>query len=91
MFGADLFGHEEADRDDDLKAEFLCPFCAEEFDVVGLCCHIDEEHPVQAMNGVYNNLLVLQNLFASCFFVYVFLNLSYEKSRNFASLLSLRV
>ncbi|GLU08437.1 hypothetical protein SLE2022_253500 [Rubroshorea leprosula] len=52
---SDLFlggGYEEVDRDDDLKAEFLCPFCAEDFDIVGLCCHIDEEHPVEAKNGV---------------------------------------
>lgn len=52
FLGVDLYGHEETDRDDDLKAEFLCPFCAEDFDVVGLCCHIDEEHPVEAKNGV---------------------------------------
>ncbi|OAY56078.1 protein DEHYDRATION-INDUCED 19 homolog 4 [Manihot esculenta] len=44
--------YEENDVDEDLKAEFLCPFCAEDFDVVGLCCHIDEEHPVEAKNGV---------------------------------------
>lgn len=44
--------YEETDLDEDLKAEFLCPFCAEDFDVVGLCCHIDEEHPVEAKNGV---------------------------------------
>ncbi|GKU85386.1 hypothetical protein SLEP1_g65 [Rubroshorea leprosula] len=52
---SDLFlggGYEEVDRDDDSKAEFLCPFCAENFDIVGLCCHIDEEHPVEAKNGV---------------------------------------
>ncbi|CAN1281348.1 Protein DEHYDRATION-INDUCED 19 homolog 7 [Linum perenne] len=24
----------------------MCPFCAEDFDVLGLCCHVDEEHPV---------------------------------------------
>ncbi|KAM2888555.1 hypothetical protein FF1_012265 [Malus domestica] len=48
----DLFSHEETDGDDELKAEFLCPFCAEDFDVVGLCCHIDEEHPVEAKNRV---------------------------------------
>ncbi|WCJ23366.1 Protein DEHYDRATION-INDUCED 19 [Euphorbia peplus] len=47
---SDLF--EETEVDDDLKAEFLCPFCAEDFDVVGLCCHIDEEHPVEAKNGI---------------------------------------
>ncbi|KAL3508139.1 hypothetical protein ACH5RR_033521 [Cinchona calisaya] len=34
------------------RPEFLCPFCAEVFDIVGLCCHIDEEHAVEAKNGV---------------------------------------
>lgn len=42
---------EEADGDES-RPEYLCPFCAEDFDIVGLCCHIDEEHPVQAKNGV---------------------------------------
>ncbi|GJS76012.1 dehydration-induced 19 homolog 4-like protein isoform X2 [Tanacetum coccineum] len=41
---------EEADGDES-RPEYLCPFCAEDFDIVGLCCHIDEEHPVQAKNG----------------------------------------
>lgn len=50
MCGVDLY--EETDVEEDLKAEFLCPFCAEDFDVVGLCCHIDEEHPVEVKNGV---------------------------------------
>ncbi|GMI95842.1 DROUGHT INDUCED LIKE9-7, HYPERSENSITIVE TO RED AND BLUE [Hibiscus trionum] len=51
----DLFlggGYEEFDGDEDFKAQFLCPFCAEDFDIVGLCCHIDEEHPVEVKNGV---------------------------------------
>ena len=52
---ADLYldrGGEEFDGDEECLTEFLCPFCAEDFDVVGLCCHIDEEHPVEAKNGV---------------------------------------
>ncbi|XWS14147.1 hypothetical protein CRYUN_Cryun36dG0098600 [Craigia yunnanensis] len=52
---SDLFlggGYEEVDGDEDFKGEFLCPFCSEDFDIVGLCCHIDEEHPVEAKNGV---------------------------------------
>ncbi|XVF62514.1 hypothetical protein PTKIN_Ptkin09bG0014200 [Pterospermum kingtungense] len=52
---SDLFmggGYEDVDGDEDFKSEFLCPFCAEDFDIVGLCCHIDEEHPVEAKNGV---------------------------------------
>ncbi|KAE9591657.1 putative drought induced 19 type, zinc-binding protein [Lupinus albus] len=47
-----LGGHEDLDGEDDLRSEFLCPFCAEDYDVVGLCCHIDEEHPLEAKNGV---------------------------------------
>ncbi|GMG99761.1 hypothetical protein Nepgr_001601 [Nepenthes gracilis] len=50
---SDLFmGFEEIDGDDDIKEEFPCPFCSEYFDIVGLCCHIDDEHPVEAKNGV---------------------------------------
>ncbi|KAE8658771.1 hypothetical protein F3Y22_tig00116970pilonHSYRG00250 [Hibiscus syriacus] len=51
---SDLFlggGYEEIEGDEDLKAQVLCPFCAEDFDTVGLCCHIDEEHPVEIKNG----------------------------------------
>ncbi|MFS7914731.1 putative drought induced 19 type, zinc-binding protein [Helianthus anomalus] len=42
---------EETDVDEP-RPEYLCPFCAEDFDIVGLCCHIDEEHTLQAKNGV---------------------------------------
>ncbi|XP_068663850.1 protein DEHYDRATION-INDUCED 19 homolog 2-like [Aristolochia californica] len=50
---SDLYlGFEEIEVDDDLRAEFACPFCSDDFDIVGLCCHIDEEHPVEAKNGV---------------------------------------
>ncbi|KAJ0234134.1 Protein DEHYDRATION-INDUCED 19 4 [Hirschfeldia incana] len=45
-------GYEDLEGEDDLKSEFICPFCAEVFDIVGLCCHIDEDHPVEAKNGV---------------------------------------
>jgi len=38
--------------EDECKQEFSCPFCAEEFDIVGLVCHIDEEHQVEVKHGV---------------------------------------
>lgn len=47
-----LMGFEEFEEDDDIREEFACPFCPEYFDIVGLCCHIDDEHPVEAKNGV---------------------------------------
>ncbi|KAK9161663.1 hypothetical protein Syun_008004 [Stephania yunnanensis] len=50
---SDLYiGFEEIDAEDDHRTEFPCPFCAEDFDIIGLCCHIDEEHPAEARNGV---------------------------------------
>ncbi|OIT07596.1 protein dehydration-induced 19 -like 3 [Nicotiana attenuata] len=47
-----LMGFEEIEVDDDIREEFPCCFCSEYFDIVGLCCHIDDEHPVEAKNGV---------------------------------------
>lgn len=47
-----FMGFEEFEGDDDIREEFPCPFCSEYFDIVGLCCHIDEEHPIEARNGV---------------------------------------
>ncbi|KAI3730072.1 hypothetical protein L6452_18748 [Arctium lappa] len=42
---------DEFESDEEARPEFLCPFCAEDFDIVGLCCHIDEEHTIEAKNG----------------------------------------
>ncbi|PIN04236.1 hypothetical protein CDL12_23222 [Handroanthus impetiginosus] len=47
-----LMGFEEMDVDDDIREEYPCPFCSDYFDIVGLCCHIDDEHPLEAKNGV---------------------------------------
>ncbi|KAG6535971.1 hypothetical protein ZIOFF_001006 [Zingiber officinale] len=47
------FGSDEMEGgEDESRAEFACPFCGEDFDIVGLCFHIDDEHPVEANNGV---------------------------------------
>jgi hypothetical protein len=43
---------EEIDGDDDFQEEFACPFCAESYDIIGLCCHIDDEHNLESKNAV---------------------------------------
>ncbi|XP_010524839.1 PREDICTED: protein DEHYDRATION-INDUCED 19 homolog 3-like isoform X2 [Tarenaya hassleriana] len=47
-----LLGFEEIDGEDDFREEFACPFCSDYFDIVSLCCHIDEKHPTEARNAV---------------------------------------
>lgn len=50
---SDMFmGFEEFDGDYDIREEFPCPFCSEFFDILGLCCHIDDEHQLESRNGV---------------------------------------
>lgn len=53
LFGAGVYqGDHEEIEEENSRAEFLCPFCAEDFDIVGLYCHVDEEHPVEVKNAV---------------------------------------
>lgn len=51
QFQSDPFSEEEEmEGDEESRPEYTCPFCAEDFDMVGLCCHIDEDHAVEAKN-----------------------------------------
>ncbi|KAM3250399.1 hypothetical protein P3L10_004468 [Capsicum annuum] len=50
-----LMGFKELDVDVDIRKQFHCCFCSEYFDIVGLCCHINDEHPVEAKNGCLLN------------------------------------
>ncbi|KAJ3702105.1 hypothetical protein LUZ61_005810 [Rhynchospora tenuis] len=47
-------GYEEADLEqEELKMDIIpCPFCGVEMDTMELCFHIDDEHPVEAKNGI---------------------------------------
>ncbi|KAJ0561273.1 putative drought induced 19 type, zinc-binding protein [Helianthus annuus] len=47
-----FMGFEDIEVDDDMREEFPCPFCTGYFDIVGLCCHIDDEHHLESKNGV---------------------------------------
>ena len=59
---------EEIEEDDELKTEYPCPYCSEDFDLLGLCCHIDEEHHLEANYGVRTSLLnFLSGIKVCCF------------------------
>ncbi|KAF2552411.1 hypothetical protein F2Q68_00036664 [Brassica cretica] len=56
-----FLGFEEIEGEDDFREEYACPFCSDYFDIVSLCCHIDEDHPMNTINGdsCYNRFLRL--------------------------------
>ncbi|KAK6120164.1 hypothetical protein DH2020_046070 [Rehmannia glutinosa] len=46
-------GEEVNDLENEEKSEELaCPFCVEDFDVLGLCCHIDADHRMEVKPGI---------------------------------------
>ena len=59
-------GGDDLEVEDEYKQEFSCPFCADEFDIVGLFCHMDDEHQVELKNGVgFSDTISLYILYSS--------------------------
>ncbi|KAE8697931.1 Drought-responsive family protein, putative isoform 3 [Hibiscus syriacus] len=56
---------EEIEEDDELMTEYPCPYCSEGFDLLGLCCHIDEEHHLDAGYGELHDAHYQSHLFRS--------------------------
>lgn len=49
----DDYDDEEFEDDNyDGKVELGCPYCVENFDILGLCCHIDDQHFKEAKSGI---------------------------------------
>ncbi|KAI3460778.1 hypothetical protein Pfo_017441 [Paulownia fortunei] len=39
-------------ENEEKSEELACPFCSEDFDVLGLCCHIDADHRMEVKPGI---------------------------------------
>ncbi|KAG5521345.1 hypothetical protein RHGRI_033788 [Rhododendron griersonianum] len=57
--------YDEVDGEESSRLEFMFPFCAEDYDVVGICCHIDEEHAVEVKNGELGDMALVEGKMAS--------------------------
>ncbi|CAK9135053.1 unnamed protein product [Ilex paraguariensis] len=44
--------NDDDEYDDNGKSELACPFCSEDFDLVELCCHIDDKHHWEAKSRI---------------------------------------
>ncbi|QCD98262.1 Protein dehydration-induced 19 [Vigna unguiculata] len=43
---------DEVNGDEDFRSAYPCPFCADDFDLLELCCHIDLDHPAEAKSAI---------------------------------------
>ncbi|TKY61745.1 DEHYDRATION-INDUCED 19-like 2 [Spatholobus suberectus] len=43
---------DDVNGDEELRTAYPCPFCAEDFDLLELCCHLDFDHPIEAKSGI---------------------------------------
>ncbi|KAL1216594.1 DEHYDRATION-INDUCED 19-like protein 2 [Cardamine amara subsp. amara] len=43
---------EEFEEDEDIAVEYPCPFCSDDYDLIELCHHIDDEHHLEANHGI---------------------------------------
>ncbi|EOA38487.1 hypothetical protein CARUB_v10010253mg [Capsella rubella] len=43
---------EEFEEDEDIAVDYPCPFCSDDYDLVELCHHMNEEHHLEAYNGI---------------------------------------
>nr|GEV36929.1 hypothetical protein [Tanacetum cinerariifolium] len=48
----DLEDSEDEEQEEDLNMEMGCPYCNEGFDALGLCVHLEDQHPLQVKLGV---------------------------------------
>ncbi|KAH7666660.1 Protein dehydration-induced 19 C-terminal protein [Dioscorea alata] len=53
----DMYSELEENDGGDWETSYACPFCEEDFDILELCCHIVDEHPAEAKNGVLNSII----------------------------------
>ncbi|XP_024031062.1 protein DEHYDRATION-INDUCED 19 [Morus notabilis] len=44
----DRLGMDDFEVEDDLRPEFPCPYCYEDFDIASLCSHLEDEHSCES-------------------------------------------
>ncbi|KAI3693796.1 hypothetical protein L1987_76748 [Smallanthus sonchifolius] len=48
----DLEDSEEEEEEEESNLEIGCPYCLEGFDAIGLCVHLEDQHPLEIKLGV---------------------------------------
>jgi hypothetical protein len=51
-FADQLINLDDVDGDEDMRPEFSCPYCDEDFDIMSLCSHLENEHCFESKPAV---------------------------------------
>ncbi len=43
---------DDVDGDEDVRPDFSCPYCYEDFDITSLCAHLEDEHCFESKPAV---------------------------------------
>ncbi|XP_073299139.1 protein DEHYDRATION-INDUCED 19-like [Primulina huaijiensis] len=49
---SDRFGRDGFEVEEDIRSDFPCPYCFEEFDIASLCPHLEDEHPSESRPAI---------------------------------------
>ncbi|XP_073048174.1 protein DEHYDRATION-INDUCED 19-like isoform X2 [Primulina eburnea] len=48
----DRFGRDGFELEEEIRSDFPCPYCFEEFDIASLCQHLEDEHPCESKPAI---------------------------------------
>ena len=55
---AERLNAEDYEGEDEVRPEFSCPYCDEDFDISSLCTHLEDEHLFESKGVVSSNIFV---------------------------------
>lgn len=67
MLGLDRLSIDDFEVDDEVRPDFPCPYCYEDFDIVSLCSHLEDEHSCESKVTVRVSLDTPSDLFMFLF------------------------
>ncbi|KAI3936963.1 hypothetical protein MKX01_015178 [Papaver californicum] len=44
----DRLSFDDIDTEEEIRPDFPCPYCYEDYDIVSLCSHLEDEHPFES-------------------------------------------
>lgn len=55
----DRLGIDDFDAEEEVRPDFPCPYCYEDFDIASLCSHLEDEHSCESKVTVRRLFLFL--------------------------------